>query len=64
MSELQNKGIDEYHMTKLLSAGTLGQGDKRKIVPTKWSITAVDDTYGKKIREEIQHYFQSVLPII
>ena len=56
MHELQGKGIDEYHMTKLLSAGTLGQEDKRKIVPTKWSITAVDDTYGKKVQELIMDY--------
>ncbi len=56
MHELQRKGIDEHHMTKLLSAGTLGQEGSRKIVPTKWSITAVDDTYGKKIRELITDY--------
>lgn len=51
MNELQNKGYDEYYLTRLLSAGTLGK--QRKIVPTKWAITAVDDTYGNKLREEI-----------
>ncbi|MCA9477909.1 MAG: hypothetical protein KC535_02060 [Nanoarchaeota archaeon] len=56
MHELQKKGIDEYHMTKLLSAGTLGQEESRKLVPTKWSITAVDDTFGKKLQEEIADY--------
>lgn len=56
MSELQTKGINEYHMTKLLSAGTLGTQEKRKIVPTKWSITAVDDTYAKQLRTSIQDH--------
>lgn len=57
---------DEHHLTKLLSAGTLGQ--KRKIVPTKWSITAVDDIKAKQLLEQLQgstdihaHYFQAEL---
>lgn len=54
MLELNNKQIDEYQLTKLLSTGTLGQD--RKLVPTKWSITAVDDTLGKNIHEKILEY--------
>lgn len=52
--ELQNKHIDEQQLTKLLSTGTLGQ--ERKLVPTKWSITAVDDTLGKNIHKQILDY--------
>lgn len=61
MSELQSKGYDEYYLTRLLSAGTLGR--QRKIVPTKWAITAVDDTYGNKLREEIIDNKESDLKI-
>lgn len=49
--ELQNKHIDEYQLTKLLSAGTLGID--RKLVPTKWSITAVDDILAKSLHNNI-----------
>ena len=54
ITELYNKNIDEYQLTKLLSTGTLGQ--ERKLVPTKWSITAIDDTIGKQIYESILNY--------
>lgn len=51
IQELQKKNFDEYYLTKLLSAGTLGE--KRKLVPTKWSITAIDDTFAKNLHEKI-----------
>lgn len=54
--EMNTKGIDEYKLVKLLSTGTLGIGENRKFVPTKWSITAVDDQLGNKIREELLDY--------
>ena len=47
-------GFDEYYIIRLLSAGLLGL-DKR-LVPTRWSITAVQDTIGKNLRREILHY--------
>lgn len=53
LSELQGQ-YDEYYLTQLLSAGTLGK--KRKLVPTKWSITAVDDTVGKHLHKKILDY--------
>ncbi len=53
LSELQGE-YDEYYLTQLLSSGTLGQ--KRKLVPTKWSITAVDDQLGKNMYEKILDY--------
>lgn len=54
ISYLYEKGIAVSHIQKLLSAGTLGV--KRKLVPTRWAITAVDDTLSKKIIEEIKQY--------
>lgn len=51
---LYKKGFDEHYLTKLLSVGTLGTKDKRKLVPTRWSITAVDDTVGKETIRQIK----------
>lgn len=51
---LYNWGFDEHYIIRLLSAGLLGL-DKR-LVPTRWSITAVQDTIGKNLRREILHY--------
>lgn len=56
ISYLYSKGYDEHYLTKIISAGNLGLGKKRKIVPTRWSITAVDDTLGKEIISEIKDY--------
>ena len=58
VTKLYNKGIDEHYLTKLFSTGTLGLKNKRKMVPTRWSITAVDDTVGKEIVETIKGYNQ------
>ncbi|ASJ10107.1 hypothetical protein A3L12_01750 [Thermococcus sp. P6] len=51
---LYNWGFDEYYIVRLLSAGLLGL--RRKLVPTRWSITAVQDTIGKNLRKEVVHY--------
>ncbi len=47
-------GFDEYYIIRLLSAGLLGID--RKLVPTRWSITSVQDTIGKNLRREILDY--------
>ena len=44
---------------RLLSAGLLGVKKKRTLVPTRWSITAVDDIIGKGIAKKLIH-FQSI----
>jgi len=44
------------HLQKLLSAGLLGQKTARRMVPTRWSITAVDDTISKQMLEKIRYY--------
>ena len=59
MSELYSKGFDESFITKILSIGNLGVKSDRILVPTKWSITAVDDTVGKQIITEIKDYKES-----
>lgn len=54
--KLFKHGFDENFLSKLLSVGNLGIGKNRKLVPTRWSITAVDDTVGKNSINEIRQY--------
>jgi hypothetical protein len=51
--ELYDDGINQEHVTRLFSVGLLGAGRTRRIVPTKWSITAIDDIVGKKLHREV-----------
>ena len=51
---LYNSGIEISKIQKCLSIGMLGQ--KRKLVPTRWSITATDDIISKSITDEILDY--------
>lgn len=53
---LYKKGYDEHLLTKLISLGNLGIQERRKLVPTRWSITAVDDTLGKKLISEVKDF--------
>lgn len=52
-SYLAKKGFDEQQLTKLLSVGVLGVGKRRKLVPTRWSITATDDILGKQLKKRL-----------
>ena len=51
---LYNSGIEISKIQKCFSIGMLGQ--KRKLVPTKWSITATDDIISKSLTAEILDY--------
>jgi DNA repair protein NreA len=53
---LYKKNFDESYLTRLLSVGNLGIGSSRKLVPTRWAITATDDTVGKRMISEIKEY--------
>src|SRR3989344_766674 len=52
---LYKNNTDENVLTRILSVGSLGIGKNRKLVPTRWSITAVDDSLGKNIITEIKN---------
>ena len=47
---------DVYYLTNVLSSGSLGREDSRKLVPTRWSITAVDDIIGKQLMDGIRQF--------
>jgi hypothetical protein len=51
----ENK-FDENFLSGILSVGNVGIGKNRKLVPTRWSITATDDTLGKHLTKEIKKF--------
>ncbi|MEA1943956.1 MAG: hypothetical protein U9N07_01235, partial [Euryarchaeota archaeon] len=52
--ELYGHDIPQHHITRIFSIGLLGQ--ERRLVPTRWSITAIDDMIGKMLLYEIRDY--------
>ncbi len=52
--DLYHHGTDPYQLERVLSAGRVGQGKRRRLVPTRWSITATDDTLGKQLIDEVR----------
>ena len=53
---LYSKNFNEYTLNKILSVGVLGLKKNKRLVPTRWSITATDDTIGKNILESVRDY--------
>lgn len=43
-------------ITKLLSSGLLGLKFQRKLVPSRWSISCVDDTISKSLLKKVRDY--------
>lgn len=50
------RGQDVYKITTILSSGILGLEENKKLVPTRWSITATDDIIFKKIIQEVKQF--------
>lgn len=60
MSELYDHGISNYHLIRLLSVGLLGKKHRRRIVPTRWAITATDVMLGNYFLDEIKRVGREV----
>jgi hypothetical protein len=56
---LYENEFDENFLTRLFSIGTLGLRKNRKLVPTRWSITATDDAIAKHLTEQVKEYNES-----
>ncbi|HWG90097.1 MAG TPA: Nre family DNA repair protein [Candidatus Thermoplasmatota archaeon] len=56
--EMYRGGVDPYQIQKIFSVGLLGERHHRKLVPTRWSITATDDVLGKQLIERIKNFQQ------
>ncbi|MBI4895979.1 MAG: hypothetical protein HY832_00310 [Candidatus Aenigmarchaeota archaeon] len=54
--ELYQKDVDLYKITTLLSAGVLGSQERKRLVPTCWSITAMDDILFKQLAAKVKTY--------
>jgi len=52
--ELLLSGFDVHYLSKLLTAGVLGRKENKKMVPTKWAITATDDMAAKHMMESVR----------
>lgn len=52
--KLYNYGVDVHRISRLLSVGAIGVGRRRRLVPTRWSITAVDKQISDRLVEEIK----------
>jgi hypothetical protein len=52
--ELYGKGVFGTRIQKALSVGAFGLKQNRKLVPTRWSITAVDDIISKNLMEQVK----------
>lgn len=54
--KLYNSEVNQRQIIRMLSIGLLGLKRNRRLVPTEWSITAIDDILGKQIYNEILNY--------
>ncbi len=53
--DLYGRGVNVSKISRALSAGMFGAGKHRRLVPTRWSITAVDDTVSKSILSRVKY---------
>ncbi len=56
LNYLYRSGYDENFLSRILSVGAVGVKSSRKLVPTRWSITAADDIIGKQLIAKIKGY--------
>ncbi|MCY0868190.1 MAG: Nre family DNA repair protein [Desulfurococcus sp.] len=53
---LYRHGVPVSHIQKIFSVGALGVGKERRLVPTRWSITAVDSIISRELLKEVKAY--------
>ncbi len=58
MSELYKSRIPVSNIIKILSAGMVGLKMRRKLVPTRWAITATDSNLSELLMDKIRYYQQ------
>lgn len=63
MSELRGE-VSVDHQIRLLSAGLLGRERDRKLVPTRWSITAVDSNQSKDMTDRVRDFRELEAPML
>lgn len=58
LNYLYKNNFDESFLTRIFSVGVLGIKPNRKLVPTRFSITAVDSTLGNQLIPQIKYHKQ------
>lgn len=53
---LYEKGVNEHQIINLLALGSFGVEINKKLVPTKWAISAYDQTIEKYLHKKIINY--------
>ncbi len=53
---LYDLGLDVYKVSVILSSGALGLSSDKKMVPTRWSITATDDIIFRRLASQVKEY--------
>ncbi|MEM1618603.1 MAG: Nre family DNA repair protein [Desulfurococcaceae archaeon] len=53
---LYESGVPVSHIQKVFSVGALGVKEQRRLVPTRWSITAVDSILCRALIKSIKEY--------
>ena len=54
VADLYDHGVTQSAITRVFSVGLLGAKDRRRLVPTEWSITAVDDILGRRLIDQVR----------
>ena len=56
IASLYHQGVEVSKINRILSMGMLGIQKNRKLVPTKWSISATDDIISSKLTKELENH--------
>lgn len=56
VTDLYRKGVLVTRIQKAFSLGMFGNGGRRRIVPTRWSITAVDSAISLNLVDRVKRY--------
>ncbi len=56
VADLYSKGVLVTRIQRAFSLGMFGVGPRRRIVPTRWSITAVDSSISLSLLERVKRY--------
>jgi len=53
LMKLYREGVSVSQIQRAFSAGLMGLKGRRRLVPTRWSITAVDSSISRRLRDEV-----------
>ncbi|MCK5022601.1 MAG: hypothetical protein KAS04_00365 [Candidatus Aenigmarchaeota archaeon] len=53
---LYKKGVDVHKISTILSSGILGKNENKKLVPTRWGITATDSMIADNMLKKVKDF--------